>query len=57
MKIETFGGITGKTACPGKFFLIFNEIFRQGGEIFEWSIQFRVNFSDLVSRMDFLLHI
>ena len=35
MKIETFGEIAAKTACPGKFFLIFNEIFRQGGKIFE----------------------
>ena len=29
MKIETFGEIAAKTACPGKFFLIFNLIFRK----------------------------
>ena len=27
MKIETFGEIAAKTACPGKFFLIFNVFF------------------------------
>ena len=28
MKIETFGEITAKTACPGKFWLIFEKFFR-----------------------------
>ena len=27
MKIETFSEIAAKTACPGKFFLIFNVFF------------------------------
>ena len=46
MKIETFGEIAAKTACPGKFFLIFNLIFRKGcsaeKEVFSRFFQFRL---------------
>ena len=46
MKIETFGEIAAKTACPGKFFLIFNLIFRKRcsaeKEVFSRFFQFRL---------------
>ena len=57
MKIQTFGEIPAKTACPGKIWLIFNEISRMTRRILEWSIQVGVNFLTWVGRMDFILHI
>ena len=57
MKIQTFYKIPAKTAGLWKICLIFNEIFRKRRITFAWSIQFWVNFSVLVSRIDFILHI
>ena len=46
MKIETFGEIAPKIACPEKFFLIFNLIFRKRcsaeKEVFSRFFQFRL---------------
>ena len=57
MKTQTFNEIPAKTAGLWKFCLIFNEIFHKRRIILKWSIQFWVNFSVWVSRIDFILHI
>ena len=57
MKIQIFNKIPAKTTGIWKVCLIFNEIFHKRRIILKRSIQFWVNFSVLVSRIDFILHI
>ena len=57
MKLESFGEHAAKTACPGKIWFSFYDRFRATRINFEWSLQSLVNFSSLVGRMDFILHI
>ena len=57
MKLESFGEHPAKTACPGKIWFFFYDFYRKRCRILEWSIQFWVDISSLISRMDFILHI
>ena len=57
MKLESFGEHAAKTACPGKIWFLFYDFYRKRCRILEWSIQFWVDISSLISRMDFILHI